>query len=73
MRVSADRACQLDILQIRRLDRYTPCDEIMKALNNFIESGYVRHISACTVFGVLSFTPIPMLVLIMKSQYLTIP
>lgn len=39
----------LDVLQIHRLDRDTPREEIMKALNDVVESGKVRYIGACTV------------------------
>jgi aryl-alcohol dehydrogenase-like predicted oxidoreductase len=39
----------LDILQIHRLDRETSREEIMKALNDVVESGKVRYIGACTV------------------------
>lgn len=37
----------LDVLQIHRLDRETPREEIMKALNDVVESGKVRYIGAC--------------------------
>jgi aryl-alcohol dehydrogenase-like predicted oxidoreductase len=39
----------LDILQIHRLDRETPREEIMKALNDVVESGKVRYIGASNV------------------------
>jgi hypothetical protein len=39
----------LDVLQIHRLDRETPREEIMKALNDVVESGKVRYIGASTV------------------------
>jgi len=39
----------LDVLQIHRLDRETPREEIMKALNDVVESGKVRYIGACTM------------------------
>jgi aryl-alcohol dehydrogenase-like predicted oxidoreductase len=39
----------IDVLQIHRLDRETPREEIMKALNDVVESGKVRYIGACTV------------------------
>ena len=38
----------LDVLQIHRLDRETPREEIMKALNDVVESGKVRYIGAST-------------------------
>lgn len=41
----------LDVLQIHRLDRETPREEIMKALNDVVESGKARYIGACTVRG----------------------
>ena len=39
----------LDVLQIHRLDRETPRKEIMKALNDVVESGKVRYIGASSV------------------------
>lgn len=39
----------IDVLQIHRLDRETPREEIMKALNDVVESGKVRYIGASTV------------------------
>lgn len=39
----------MDVLQIHRLDRETPREEIMKALNDVVESGRVRYIGACSV------------------------
>ncbi|PQE23872.1 versiconal hemiacetal acetate reductase protein [Rutstroemia sp. NJR-2017a BBW] len=39
----------IDVLQIHRLDRETPREEIMKALNDIVESGKVRYIGACTM------------------------
>ena len=39
----------IDVLQIHRLDRDTPREEIMRALNDVIESGKVRYIGACSV------------------------
>jgi aryl-alcohol dehydrogenase-like predicted oxidoreductase len=39
----------LDVLQIHRLDRETPREEIMKALNDVVESGKARYIGACSV------------------------
>lgn len=39
----------IDVLQIHRLDRETPKEEIMKALNDVIESGKVRYIGASSV------------------------
>lgn len=44
----------LDVLQIHRLDRETPREEIMKALNDIVESGRARYIGACTVQQTLS-------------------
>jgi aryl-alcohol dehydrogenase-like predicted oxidoreductase len=40
----------IDVLQIHRLDRDTPMEEIMRALNDVIESGKVRYIGASSVF-----------------------
>jgi aryl-alcohol dehydrogenase-like predicted oxidoreductase len=39
----------IDVLQIHRLDRDTPREEIMRALNNVVESGKVRYIGASSV------------------------
>lgn len=39
----------IDVLQIHRLDRQTPREEIMKALNDVVESGKVRYIGASSV------------------------
>ncbi|GLA18159.1 hypothetical protein AnigIFM62618_005314 [Aspergillus niger] len=36
----------IDVLQIHRLDNETPRDEIMRALNDVVESGKVRYIGA---------------------------
>lgn len=43
----------IDVLQIHRLDRDTPREEIMKALNDVVESGKVRYIGSSSV----SFDP----------------
>ena len=39
----------IDVLQIHRLDRATPKKEIMKALNDVIESRKVRYIGASSM------------------------
>ena len=39
----------LDVLQIHRLDRDTPREEIMRALNDLVESGKVRYLGASSV------------------------
>ncbi|GME47274.1 Aryl-alcohol dehydrogenase [Neofusicoccum parvum] len=39
----------IDVLQIHRLDRDTPMEEIMKALNDVVESGKVRYIGASSM------------------------
>lgn len=39
----------IDVLQIHRLDREVPREEIMKALNDVVESGKVRYIGASSV------------------------
>jgi aryl-alcohol dehydrogenase-like predicted oxidoreductase len=36
----------IDVLQIHRLDRNVPREEIMKALNDVVESGKVSYIGA---------------------------
>ncbi len=40
----------IDVLQIHRLDRETPREEIMKALNDVVDSGKVRYIGASSVY-----------------------
>ena len=39
----------IDVLQIHRLDRETSREEIMKALNDVVDSGKVRYIGASSV------------------------
>lgn len=39
----------IDIFQIHRLDRETPKVEIMRALNDVVESGKVRYLGASSV------------------------
>lgn len=39
----------IDVLQIHRLDRATPREEIMRALNDVVNSGMVRYIGASSV------------------------
>ena len=39
----------IDVLQIHRLDRSVPREEIMKALNDVVKSGKVRYIGASSV------------------------
>lgn len=39
----------IDVLQIHRLDRGTPREEIMRALNDVVEKGWVRYIGASSV------------------------
>ncbi|RFU31660.1 hypothetical protein B7463_g4691, partial [Scytalidium lignicola] len=39
----------IDLLQIHRLDRETPREEIMRALNDVVESGKVRYIGASSM------------------------
>ncbi|KAJ5674667.1 Aldo/keto reductase [Penicillium maclennaniae] len=43
------RSTYIDVLQIHRLDRETPMEEIMRALNDVIESGKVRYIGASSM------------------------
>lgn len=45
----------LDVLQIHRLDRETPGEEIMRALNDLVDCGKVRYLGASSVGG-----PVPM-------------
>ena len=39
----------IDVLQLHRLDRDTDMEEIMRALNDVVESGKVRYIGASSV------------------------
>ncbi|TVY24172.1 Versiconal hemiacetal acetate reductase [Lachnellula hyalina] len=39
----------IDVLQIHRLDRDTPAKEIMRALNDVVESGQVRYLGASSM------------------------
>jgi aryl-alcohol dehydrogenase-like predicted oxidoreductase len=39
----------IDVYQIHRLDRSVPSEEIMKALNDVVESGKVRYLGASSV------------------------
>jgi versiconal hemiacetal acetate reductase len=39
----------IDVLQVHRLDRETPAKEIMKALNDVVESGRVRYLGASSM------------------------
>jgi versiconal hemiacetal acetate reductase len=39
----------IDVLQIHRLDRAVPGEEIMRALNDLVNSGKVRYIGASSV------------------------
>ena len=39
----------IDVLQIHRLDHDVPHEEIMRALNDVIEKGWVRYIGASSV------------------------
>jgi aryl-alcohol dehydrogenase-like predicted oxidoreductase len=43
----------IDVLQIHRMDRDVPHEEIMRALNDVIENGWVRYIGACSVSTIL--------------------
>lgn len=43
----------IDVLKIHRLDRETPREEIMRALNEVVESGKVRYIGASSVCSML--------------------
>ena len=47
----------IDVLQIHRLDRDTPMEEIMGALNDVVQSGKVRYIGASSVGLPLSSLP----------------
>lgn len=39
----------IDVLQIHRLDRQTPKEEIMRALNDVVDQGYTRYIGASSM------------------------
>ena len=57
----------IDVLQIHRLDRDTPKGEIMRALNDVVESGKVRYIGASSVGNPSMFCFYPSYVLVFKS------
>jgi len=42
----------IDVLQIHRMDADVPHEEIMRALNDVVERGWVRYIGACSVRAV---------------------
>lgn len=46
----------IDVLQIHRLDRDVPREEVMRALNDVVESGKVRYIGASSVSYLPSFS-----------------
>jgi aryl-alcohol dehydrogenase-like predicted oxidoreductase len=50
----------IDVLQIHRLDRQTPGEEIMRALNDVINSGKVRYIGASSVMLLISPLILPL-------------
>lgn len=41
----------IDVLQIHRLDRETPKKEIMRALNDVVEKGWVRYLGASSMYA----------------------
>jgi aryl-alcohol dehydrogenase-like predicted oxidoreductase len=41
----------IDVLQIHRLDRETPMEEIMRALDDVVKSGKVRYIGASSMYA----------------------
>ena len=51
----------IDVLQIHRLDRDTPREEIMKALNDVVVSGKVRYIGSSSVRVSFSKNPNPLI------------
>ena len=57
----------IDVLQIHRLDRDTPKGEIMRALNDVVESGKVRYIGASSVCDPPTFPLSPIHVSASKS------
>lgn len=46
----------IDVFMIHRLDRDTPKEEIMRALNDIVESGKVRYVGASSVSSPSMFT-----------------
>ncbi len=48
--VAARLGIYINVLQIHRLDRETPRAEIMKVLNDVVESGKVRYTFHCEAF-----------------------
>ncbi len=45
----------IDVLQIHRMDPDVPHEEIMKALNDVVEEGWVRYIGASSVSSLTLF------------------
>ena len=43
----------IDVLQIHRLDHETPKEEIMRALNDVVERGWVRYIGASSMLSLI--------------------
>ena len=43
------RGTDIDVLQIHRMDPDVPYEEVMRALNDVIENGWVRYIGASSV------------------------
>lgn len=54
--LTSNSGTYIDVLQIHRLDRSTPKKEIMRALNDVIEKGWVRYIGASSM-SVNTFEP----------------
>ncbi|KAL0256494.1 CSG1/SUR1-like protein [Diplodia seriata] len=63
----------IDVLQIHRLDREVPKEEIMRALNDVVESGKVRYIGASSVSIPTTTTTIIIIIIIKKLTLTRIP
>lgn len=61
----------IDVLQIHRLDRDVPAEEIMKALNDVVESGKVRYLGASSVCFSLNLPSNPLPYCSISLQRLT--
>jgi predicted oxidoreductase len=46
-----NRPEQIDVLQIHRLDRETPPEEIMRALHDVVAAGKVRYLGASSMYA----------------------
>ena len=63
----------LDVLQIHRLDVETPREEIMKALNDVVESGKARYIGASTVRFLVLLMDVILVAKLCEDAHVAVP